>query len=51
MMDLDKIWYKSRPTQGALTHLSHLDQIGNDREMELGLFHRAEGVLQMGFQK
>ena len=20
MMDLDKIWYKSRPTQGALTH-------------------------------
>ena len=30
---------------------SHLDQKRNDRDMGLGPFHRAEGVLQMGFQK
>ena len=30
---------------------SHLDQMRNDRDMGLGPFHRAEGVLQIGFQK
>ena len=30
---------------------SHLDQMRFDRDMGLGPFHRAEGVLQMGFQK
>ena len=29
----------------------YLDQKRNDRDMGLGPFHRAEGVLQMGFQK
>ena len=30
---------------------SHPDQKRNNRDMGLGPFHRAEGVLQMGFQK
>ena len=30
---------------------SHLDQRRNDRDIGLGPFHMAEGVLQMGFQK
>ena len=30
---------------------SHLDQMRNDRDMGLVPFHRAEEVLQIGFQK